>query len=66
MWILIWLAMGNSANIEYFHVNSFDNKDKCISAMKNASVLVTNKNQTIDCLWVAGLRTALTEKGVLD
>jgi len=66
MWILIWLAMGNSANIEYFHVDSFDNKDKCVSAMSDASVLVTNKNQVIDCIWVKGLKNASIKKGVLD
>lgn len=66
MWILIWLAMGNSANIEYFHVDSFDNKDKCVSAMSDASVLVTNKNQVIDCIWVKGLKNTSIKKGVLD
>lgn len=67
MWILIWLAIGNANNVDYFHVGSFDNKDKCISAMSEATVLVTNnKNQTIDCLWVPGLKNAPNMKGVLD
>jgi len=52
MWILIWLAMGNAQNVEYFHVGTYDNKDKCVSAMQDASVLVTNKNQTIDCIYI--------------
>ena len=52
MWILIWLAMGNAQNVEYFHVGTYDNKDKCVSAMEDASVLVTNKNQTIDCIYI--------------
>ena len=67
MWILIWLAVGSANNIDYFHIGNFDNKDKCISAMSEATVLVTNNNnQTIDCLWVPGLRTAPIVKGVLE
>ena len=44
--------MGNAQNVEYFHIGTFNNKDKCVSAMSEATVLVTNKNQTIDCIYV--------------
>lgn len=54
MWILIWLAMGTN-RIEYYHIDNFSTKDACVKAMSEAAVLVTNKDQTVDCLWIKDL-----------
>ena len=52
MWVLLWLALTPTHNMEYFHIGNYKDKDSCISAMSKASVLVTDKNQTVDCIWV--------------
>jgi len=55
MWVLIWVALNTNQNIEYYHIDSYSDKDACVKAMGPASVLVTNKNQTIDCIWIKDL-----------
>jgi len=65
MWILVWLAL-EGQNVQYFHVKNFLDKDDCTKAMKEASVLVTNNNQTIDCIWIRGLDRAPSQKDILD
>ena len=52
MWVLIWLAMGTNQNIEYYHIDNYSTKDACVKALSTAAVLVTNKNQTVDCVWI--------------
>lgn len=52
MWVLLWMALTPAQNIEHFHIGNFANKDACVSAMSKASVLVTDKNQSVNCLWV--------------
>lgn len=52
MWVLLWLALMPNQNMEYFHVNSFANQKDCVEAMSKATVLVTDKNQTVECIWV--------------
>ena len=65
MWVLVWLALLGQ-NIDYFHVGTYKDKDECVKALKPASVLVTSKNQMVDCIWVKGLQDAPSEKDVLD
>lgn len=55
MWVLIWLALGTNQNVEYYHIDNYSSKDACVKAMSKAAVLVTNKNQTVDCLWIKDL-----------
>ena len=52
MWVLLWLALMPNQNMEYFHVDNYPDKDSCVSALSRASVLVTDKNQTVECIWV--------------
>lgn len=51
MWILIWLAL-NGQTIEHYHIGNYSDKQQCVDAMNKAVVLVTNENQSVDCLWV--------------
>ena len=52
MWALIWLALTSSQNMETYHLGNFEDKETCASAMSTASVLVTDKNQTVDCIYL--------------
>lgn len=52
MWILMWLALTTSQNMEYYHVGTYQTKEECVKSMSKAAVLVTDKNQTIDCIWI--------------
>jgi hypothetical protein len=46
------MALTPAQDIEHFHIGNFADKDACVSAMSKASVLVTDKNQSVNCLWV--------------
>tara|TARA_Y100001938_G_C7913012_1_gene340573 strand:+ start:152 stop:340 length:189 start_codon:yes stop_codon:yes gene_type:complete len=50
IWILVWLQLGTGKDLDYYHIGTFGDKDICIQEMSKASVLVTNKNSTIDCI----------------
>jgi hypothetical protein len=52
MWILLWLALESGQTVEHYHIGNYADKDTCIAAMSKATVLVTNNNQSVDCLWV--------------
>jgi len=50
VWILIWLQLTTSQSMSYYHVDTFDTKEECVSELSKASVLVTNKNTALDCI----------------
>jgi|TARA_B100001059_G_C17462704_1_gene392958 hypothetical protein len=50
IWILIWLQLGAGKSLDYYHIQTFDNKDACVKELSKAAVLVTHKNATIDCI----------------
>lgn len=52
MWALIWLALTSTQQMETYHLGNYADKDTCVSAMSKAAVLVTDKNQTVDCVWI--------------
>ena len=52
MWVLLWMALTPAQNIDHYHLGNFTDKDACVSAMSKARVMVTDKNQSVTCLWV--------------
>jgi len=56
VWILIWLQLAGNQNMDYYHIDTFDTLDACVEELSTASVLVTHKNATIDCIPVETTR----------
>jgi len=52
MWLLVWLALTSSQEMETYHLGNFTDKDSCVKALSKAKVLITKNNQTLDCFWV--------------
>ena len=50
VWILVWLQLTTSQSIDYYHIDTFYEKDACVAELSKASVLVTNKNTALDCI----------------
>ena len=42
--------------MDYYHIGTFDTLDACVEELSTASVLVTHKNATIDCIPVKTTR----------
>ncbi len=38
--------------METYHIGTFATKSECAEAFKPAIVLVSDKNQTLDCIWI--------------
>ncbi len=53
MWILLWIALvPNTQQMETYHIGTFTTKSECAEAFKPAVVLVSDNNQTLDCIWI--------------
>ena len=50
VWILLWLALGNNQDMDYFHIGTFDTKEECVKVLSKASVMVTKKTEAIECI----------------
>ena len=52
MWLLIWLKLVAGGGIEYYHLGNFYEELNCKKVMSEAKVLITDNNQSIDCIYV--------------
>jgi len=52
MWALVWLALSSTQHMETYHLGNYKEKETCVQEMSKASVLVTDRNQTVDCIWI--------------
>jgi hypothetical protein len=52
MWILLWLALGSNQDMDYFHIGTFPTKEECVKVLSKASVMVTKKTESIECILV--------------
>jgi|TARA_R100000084_G_C4543156_1_gene96556 hypothetical protein len=52
MFVLLWLQLAAAQEINHYHVGTYETDKECQTALKEASVLVTGKNESIACLYV--------------
>lgn len=52
MWLLIWLKLSTVDGMSYYHLGTFYEELECRAAKGEASVLVTDNNQTMDCIYI--------------
>jgi len=52
MWVLLWVQLMATQNVNHFHIGNYSKEVDCQSAMSAAAVLVTSKNESIACLYV--------------
>ena len=53
MWILIWFVVVPEQGVRYYHLGTYENETLCKAALKDASVIVNNKNEAIECIGVS-------------
>ena len=51
-WILIWFVVVPEVGVRYYHLGTYDNETMCETSLRNASVMVNDKNETIECIGV--------------
>ena len=52
VWILIWFVVVPENGVRYYHLGTYDNETLCKVGLKDASVMVNDKNETIECIGV--------------
>lgn len=52
VWILLWLVLVPESGIRYYHLGTYDNETLCKSGLRDASVMVNDTNETVQCIGV--------------
>jgi hypothetical protein len=52
VWILIWFVVVPENGVRYYHLGTYDNETLCKVGLRDASVMVNDKNETIECIGV--------------
>jgi hypothetical protein len=51
-WILIWFVVVPEVGVRYYHLGTYENETMCESALRDASVMVNDKQETIECIGI--------------
>jgi hypothetical protein len=52
IFLLIWFDAVPEQGVRYHHLGTFDNETMCMTELRIASVLVNNKQETLECIGV--------------
>ena len=52
IFLLIWFDAVQEQGVRYHHLGTFDNETMCMTELRIASVLVNNKQETLECIGV--------------
>jgi hypothetical protein len=52
IFILIWFVVVPEQGVRYYHLGTYENETLCKTALRDASVMVNNKNETVECIGV--------------
>ena len=51
-WILIWFVVVPEVGVRYYHLGTYENETMCEAALSDASVIVNDKQETIECIGI--------------
>ena len=52
IFILIWFVVIPETGVRYYHLGTYDNETMCETALRDASVMVNDKQETIECIGI--------------
>jgi hypothetical protein len=52
IWMLIWFVVVPEQGVRYYHLGTYDNETLCKSGLRDASIMVNDKNETVECIGV--------------
>jgi len=53
IFILIWFVVVPEQGVRYYHLGTYENETLCKAALKDASVMVNDKQEAIECIGVS-------------
>jgi hypothetical protein len=52
IWMLIWFVVVPEQGVRYYHLGTYDNETLCKTGLRDASIMVNDKNETVECIGV--------------
>jgi hypothetical protein len=52
VWILLWLVLVPENGVRYYHLGTYDNETLCKVGLRDATVMVNDTNETVQCIGV--------------
>ena len=52
IWMLIWFVVVPEQGVRYYHLGTYDNETLCKTGLRDASFMVNDKNETVECIGV--------------
>jgi len=52
IWLLVWFVFVPEIGIKYYHLGTYENETFCSTALRDAAVMVNDKNETVECIGV--------------
>ena len=49
-WLLIWFVFVPDVGVKYYHLGTYENETFCSTALRDAAVMVNDKNETVECI----------------
>jgi hypothetical protein len=51
-WLLVWFVFVPDVGVKYYHLGTYENETFCSTALRDAAVMVNDKNETVECIGV--------------
>ena len=52
IFVLIWFVVVPENGVQYYQLGTYDNETLCKSGLRDAAVMVNDKNETVECIGV--------------
>jgi hypothetical protein len=52
IWLLVWFVFVPDIGVKYYHLGTYENETFCSTALRDAAVMVNDKNETVECIGV--------------
>jgi hypothetical protein len=52
IFVLIWFVVVPEQSVQYYQLGTYDNDTLCKVGLRNALVMVNDKNETVECIRV--------------
>jgi hypothetical protein len=52
VWLLIWFVFVPDVGVKYYHLGTYENETFCSTALRDAAVMVNDKNETVECIGI--------------
>lgn len=52
IYLLIWFALVPEQGVRYYHLGTYENETFCKTALRDAAIMVNDKDETVECIGV--------------